>query len=145
MDEYEQKRLQELKAMAPIKPRGIWERGTLSGHDVFFLCGTIGQEFDIWQRRVSLMSASDAYFSQKIGLDAVEAVMDEIESQIKDALLEGERIRPRWSPGYGDHPLSLSIEILNKLNASKRIGVSITETMLLVPSKSVTAICEIIK
>jgi len=42
-------------------------------------------------------------------------------------------------------PLSLSREIVSKLDATRRIGVAVTDSDLLVPSKSVTAICEIVR
>ena len=57
-------------------------------------------------------------------------------------LRTGESIRPRRSPGYGELPLELSREILTKLDATRRLGVSLTESLLLVPTKSVTALCE---
>ena len=139
----EERRRKELAAAAPICPRGVACRGTLDGKDVCFLCGTIGAEFDRWQRRLSLTGAADALFAQQIGLDAVEKVMDELEARMrKEVEQEGRKLSPRWSPGYGGRPLALSREILAKLDATKRIGVSITETDLLVPSKSVTAVCE---
>ena len=137
-------RYAELEREAPIAARSTWMRTRLKGVEVVFLCGTIGAEFDAWQRRLSVTSAADALLSQQIGLDAVEKVMDELEKEVK-VKVEGEglKLRPRRSPGYGDLPLELSREIINCLDATKKIGVSITDSNLLVPSKSVTAICEI--
>ena len=134
----------ELEREAPIAARGTWMRTRLKGVEVVFLCGTIGAEFDAWQRRLSVTSAADALLSQQIGLDAVEKVMDELENEVK-VKVEGEglKLRPRRSPGYGDLPLSLSRTIISELDATRKIGVSITDSNLLVPSKSVTAICEI--
>ena len=133
-----------LEREAPIVPRSVWKRTRLEGADVVFLCGTIGAEFDAWQRRLSVLSAADALLSQQIGLDAVETVMDRLENEVK-VKVEGEglRLKPRRSPGYGDLPLALSRTILAELDAPRKIGVSITDSNLLVPSKSVTAICEI--
>ena len=129
---------------APIRARGVTARGQLDGKDVVFLCGTLGSEFDMWQRRLSATSAADALFSQRIGLRAVEQVMDELEATARTEVeAEGKRLLPRWSPGYGGRPLSLSREIISRLNATKTLGVSVTESDLLVPSKSVTAVCEI--
>ena len=129
---------------APIRARGVTARGQLDGKDVVFLCGTLGSEFDMWQRRLSATSAADALFSQRIGLRAVERVMDELEATARTEVeAEGKRLLPRWSPGYGGRPLSLSREIISRLNATKTLGVSVTESDLLVPSKSVTAVCEI--
>ena len=140
----EQARRRELAAQAPIRPRSVACRGSLDGKDVCFLCGTIGSEFDQWQRRLAVTSAADALFSQQLGLEAVEKVMDELEAALrKEIESEGRRLLPRWSPGYGDRPLSMSREILERLDAPRKIGVSLTESNLLVPSKSVTAVCEI--
>ena len=134
----------ELEREAPIAARSTWMRTRLGGRDVVLLCGTIGAEFDAWQRRLSVLSAADALLSQQIGLDAVEKVMDEMESKSKaEVEVEGRKLLPRRSPGYGDLPLSLSRTIISELDATRKIGVSITDSDLLVPSKSVTAICEI--
>ena len=134
----------ELEREAPIAARSTWMRTRLGNTDVIFLCGTIGAEFDAWQRRLSVTSAADALLSQQIGLDAVEKVMDGLEKKAKAEVEgEGRKLLPRKSPGYGDLPLELSREIINRLDATKKIGVSITDSNLLVPSKSVTAVCEI--
>ena len=134
----------ELEREAPVAVRGTWKRTRLDGADVVFLCGTIGAEFDAWQRRLSVLSAADALLSQRIGLDAVEKVMDDLEKRLRlEVEVEGKRLKPRRSPGYGDLPLELSRRILDELDAPRKLGVSITDSNLLVPSKSVTAICEI--
>ena len=138
-----------LEREAPIVPRSVWKRTRLGDKDVVFLCGTIGAEFDAWQRRLSVLSAADALLSQQIGLAAVEKVMDELEERAREEVEgnreegTGNRLKPRRSPGYGDLPLALSRTILAELDAPRKIGVSITDSNLLVPPKSVTAICEI--
>ena len=129
----------ELEREAPIDAKGVWARFG----DKVYLCGTLGAAFDQWQRRLSALSGADAYFSQQIGLDAIEREMDALEAEARASLSEGETLMPRRSPGYGEMPLSLSREIIDKLEATRRIGVAVTESDLLVPSKSVTAICEI--
>ena len=136
-------RVRELEREAPMRPRGSWKRGTLDGRDVVFLCGTLGAEFDAWQRKLSVTSAADALFSQRIGLAAVERVMDGLEAEARAALAPGESLHPRRSPGYGDMPLELSRDILSELDAAKRLGVTLTDSLLLAPSKSVTAICAV--
>ena len=134
----------ELAREAPVAARGVWRRVQFDGREAVFLCGTIGAAFDTWQRRLSALSAADAFLSQQIGLEAVEKAMDELEKKAKvEVEAEGRKMLPRKSPGYGDLPLSLSRTILNELDATRKIGVSITDSNLLVPSKSVTAICEI--
>ena len=135
----------ELEREAPIAVRGVRKRTRFGDADVVFLCGTIGAEFDAWQRRLSVLSAADALLSQRIGLDAVEKAMDELEARARrEVEVEGRKLLPRRSPGYGDLPLSLSRTILDELDAPRKIGVSITDSGLLVPSKSVTAVCHVV-
>jgi len=137
-------RREELRRTAPVSPRSAWTRAIWNGRDAVFLCGTLGASFDAWQRTLAATSAADALLSQQIGLDAVERVMDEVEAEARAALArEGLRLLPRRSPGYGDLPLDLSREILARLDAGRRLGVFLTETNLLVPSKSVTAVCDV--
>lgn len=125
---------------APLRPRGAW---TPDG-DRFLLCGTVGAEFDAWQRRLAVTSATDALIAQAIGTAAVEKVMDGLEEEIRGMLRHGRTLKPRWSPGYGDVPLEMSREILGKLDAARRLGVSLTDSLTLVPTKSVTAVCELV-
>ena len=131
----------ELSERAPTRARGIWKREG----DRVYLCGTLGAEFDVWQRALAAVSSADAYFSQQIGLESVEREMDRLEAEARGSLAADEALTPRRSPGYGELPLSLSREILRRLDATRRIGVSITDADLLVPSKSVTALCKVVK
>lgn len=133
-------RIMELAAEAPLEPRGIF----LRDNNWFLLCGTIGAAFDRWQRRLATMSAADALITQAIGTAAVEKTMDNLESEIKTTLAGGESLLPRRSPGYGNIALTVNRDIIERLDAAKRIGVSFTDAMTLLPAKSVTAICEVV-
>lgn len=46
----------------------------------------------------------------------------------------------RFSPGYGDLPLETQRELVRVLDTHRKIGVSLTGSCLMMPSKSVTAI-----
>ena len=46
----------------------------------------------------------------------------------------------RFSPGYGDYPLDVQSGIIRLLEADKRIGLTVTESDILIPRKSVTAL-----
>ena len=46
----------------------------------------------------------------------------------------------RYSPGYGDFPLEAQRELLGILDTPRAIGVSLTDTLLMAPSKSVSAV-----
>ena len=75
------------------------------------------------------------------GAAAAEAAADALEAEIRAAVeAQGKYLTGRYSPGYGDLPLELQPEILNLLDTSRRIGLMITGSVLMTPSKSVTAI-----
>ena len=128
-----------LAAEAPLEPRGVFIRD--GGR--FLLCGTVGGNFDRWHRRLSATSAADALIAQAIGTAAVEKTMDGMEEEIRSTLESGEALEPRRSPGYGGMELALNREIVERLDAARRIGVSYTDSMSLSPAKSVTAVCRI--
>ena len=46
----------------------------------------------------------------------------------------------RFSPGYGDLPLDLQPALCAALDAQRRLGLTVTDSLLLNPVKSVTAV-----
>lgn len=76
----------------------------------------------------------------------VEEVCDLVEEEIKAKYInEDEELTFRYSPGYGDLDLSIQKDFINVLNCEKRIGIKVSEHMILFPRKSVTAILGIKK
>ena len=70
----------------------------------------------------------------------LEESLDGLQEQIKKAYAEkGLYLRNRYSPGYGDFPISLQKKVLEWTQAPKRIGLTVTESCMLSPTKSVTA------
>ena len=109
-------------------------------HAIYLVCATIGAEFDALQRRTAAKSPSDAFVLQAIGAAAIEALMDETELEIRRELVAGETLVSRYSPGYGDYPLSEQQRLLTILDAPRRVGVSLTDALVMAPSKSVSAV-----
>ena len=119
--------------------------GTLARHladcrAAYLVCGTLGTGFDAFQRRVSATSGADALIAQAIGAALIEKWMDETENEIRKELAPGESLVSRYSPGYGDFPLAAQRTLLALLDAPRRAGVSLTDSLLMVPSKSVSAV-----
>ena len=50
------------------------------------------------------------------------------------------RLTSRFSPGYGDFPLSQQAELCAVLNVNRLLGITLTPGGLMVPQKSVTAL-----
>ena len=110
----------------------------LTGCDkIVLFCATAGVEFDRMVRRYERVSPSKALWYQSIGAAYVEAVCDAFCEDIRARFGE---TRPRFSPGYGDLPLSLQTEIFRALQCEKHVGVTLNADLFMTPSKSVTAI-----
>lgn len=106
----------------------------------YLVCGTLGATFDAFQRRSSVASGVDALAAQAIGAALIEKLMDSTEDDIRAELSPGETLVRRYSPGYGDFPLSAQRALLGLLDAPRAVGVSLTDNLLMVPSKSVSAV-----
>ena len=108
---------------------------------VYLMAVTLGPGPDMLVRRASVSRMSRAVIYQAAAAAMTEVWCDRINDRIRqEAEKDGLYTRPRFSPGYGDLPLSLQKEISRILNMPKEIGVSLTDTMLMTPSKSVTAL-----
>lgn len=71
----------------------------------------------------------------------IEEYCDEVERQVRAKASESALIAARrFSPGYGDLALDIQPRIIEVLNANRRIGLTCTESFILLPRKSVTAI-----
>ncbi len=70
---------------------------------------------------------------------AVEQVCNEVDRIIRESTQQPYQTW-RFSPGYGDFPLEVQKEFLEVLNAGKRIGLSVLDNCMMVPTKSVTAV-----
>ena len=102
---------------------------------------TAGMDTDRLIRKYTRVQPSKALMLQALGAERVEALCDALEAELAPALKdEGLARRPRFSPGYGDFPLTHQRDIFKMLNCEKTIGVTLNESLLMSPSKSVTAV-----
>ena len=108
------------------------------GEILLFAC-TAGTETDRRIARAKLLSPARGLLMHAIGAQQVEGACDRLcrrlAEQFPDRQLTG-----RYSPGYGDLPLSLQREVMNALDCGRTVGVTLTDSLLMTPSKSVTAI-----
>lgn len=106
-------------------------------HCVILVC-TLGAEFDRWMKQLSARDMSRAVMLDALGSAWVEAACDTAEDAIR-ARFPGMHLTDRFSPGYGDLPLDVQPR-LHALAGAQRIGVTLTDSLLMVPQKSVTAL-----
>ncbi|MBB5183012.1 vitamin B12 dependent-methionine synthase activation domain-containing protein [Catenisphaera adipataccumulans] len=105
---------------------------------VCLFAATIGPEIDRLIRRAEIVSMTDAAIYQAAGAAAIESYVDQVNQTI---IAEADGYcRPRFSCGYGDFDLHHQRDFARLLNLPKTIGVTLTDTLLMQPSKSVTAL-----
>ena len=121
-------------------------RLTERSNECYLLAATLGQEVD---RQISLAQQINMFDGMTLDACAsvrIDAFIDQfIKSDIKPGLHEGEKLTQRFSPGYGDLSMNAIEDIIAILNAQKRIGLSVTRSLMMSPIKSVTAIIGINK
>lgn len=99
---------------------------------VVLFAATVGLAFDYALQRRKNASLADAQLMQGLGAERIEALCDEFCKRYENATR-------RFSPGYGDFPLEAQRELFRILRP-ERIGVSLTNSLMMTPSKSVTAL-----
>lgn len=148
-----------------VQPRYVWrlysidrvERGfvlpqsglTLAGHtaetmlgdsdQAVLLCCTLGAEFETLLRREQARDMARAAILDACGSALVEAGCDAAEQELAQRFPD-RFLTDRFSPGYGDLPLTLQPALCTALDTRRRLGVHVTDSLLLNPTKSVTAI-----
>lgn len=141
-----------------IKEEGVLLEGTtliLKGKDItnhlkssketVIMAVTVGSEIERKIKYYEKTELTKALIMDACATTAVEEVCDRIEEYVidsaKDRFLE---TTFRYSPGYGDLPLSIQRDFINTINAGREIGLTVSPQNLLMPRKSVTAIIGLI-
>lgn len=102
---------------------------------------TIGPGCDRLIQRSELTSIADTAVYQAAGAALIEAYCDRVNEEIREeAEKKGLHARPRFSPGYGDFSLEHQLDFERILHMKKTCGIGLSDTLLMSPSKSVTAI-----
>ena len=112
----------------------------LEGYDrAMFFCLTIGSAFDREVEKQMVKNPTLAVILNACGIQAVEKACDAL--QLKAEEETGMKTGVRFSPGYGDLPLSTQKDFIRILNTERLAGVTINENYLMNPCKTVTAVC----
>lgn len=151
--------------MDAARPMAVWRRyplawgegsvafagiATGSGHlrrhlagcrEAWLFAATLGAETDRLLRRWAVQDVSRAVMVQACAAALLETYCDECCAKLAgEAAGEGLFLLSRFSPGYGDFDISCQRALLEAVEAPKRIGLTATGSMMLSPTKSVTAV-----
>ncbi|MBQ0110949.1 MAG: Vitamin B12 dependent methionine synthase activation subunit [Oscillospiraceae bacterium] len=102
---------------------------------------TVGVEIDRLIKKYSALSPAKSLCFQAVGNERIEALCDLFNKQIKECQDSvGKLTRPRLSAGYGDFALKHQKDIFSVLDCERQIGVTLSQSLLMTPQKSVTAV-----
>lgn len=105
------------------------------------LGATLGAGVDMLLRKYALTDMARVVALQACAAALLEEYLDECQEEIRKEMAEqGLYLRPRFSPGYGDFSIEHQEMILRMLDTAKTIGLTMTDSSMLTPTKSVTAI-----
>lgn len=109
--------------------------------ECILMSATLGLEIEKEIRKLTYTDLTKAIIVDACATAAIEEVCDIVQDNIAKKLLkEGKYITYRYSPGYGDLPIEKNVDINNLLNSQKEIGLTVTNSGIMIPRKSVVAL-----
>lgn len=110
----------------------------LAGYEraIIFAC-TVGIGPDRIIAKYSKTAPAMSLISQAVGTERVEALADAFCNDVARIYSDAS---VRFSPGYSDLSLDFQRDIFRLLSCEKNVGITLSESLIMSPSKSVTAI-----
>ena len=103
---------------------------------VYVFCATIGIEVDRLIQKYAKIEPSKSVVLNSVA----SALIEEFCDYVNNLLSKKAELCPRFSAGYGDFSITHQKSILDVLDANKKLGVSLTESYMMTPTKTVTAV-----
>lgn len=105
------------------------------------MAATLGLEVDKKITYYAKVNMTKSVILDACASTAIESLCDEAQEKIRqEAHGQGYHITSRFSPGYGDFPITLQKEFVAILKAYPKMGLTVNESSIMLPRKSVTAL-----
>lgn len=104
--------------------------------EAYLIAVTLGMKTEQWLHRLSILSPAKHFLADGLASAYAEAAADLANAMLGD----GKRLASRFSPGYADLPLSIQSDLLNATEANKYLHITLSDSLLMIPQKSITAI-----
>lgn len=109
--------------------------------EAYLFGATIGLGIDRVIEKYSTIFPLKALIMHSIGVERIESLGDAFCAFLeKEVSKEGLSIRPRFSAGYGDFRIENQTLFFELLDNVKTIGLTLNSSLIMSPSKSVTAV-----
>ena len=106
-------------------------------HDCIFLVVTLGQSVDQLLRKMQIQDLSKAIIYDACASSMIDRYCEQIHQEIGQNF---EFLTDRFSPGYGDLPLSFQKNLCHLVEAKKYTGVHLSSNDIMIPRKSISGI-----
>ena len=106
---------------------------------VYTLAVTLGLQIDRTIARLAVSSPGKAFAVDALASAYAESAADALSKIFREELSDDATLCPRFSPGYGDVPLTIQTTVLEALEATKHTGITLGTNLLMTPRKSITA------
>lgn len=113
------------------------EKNLAGCEKILVFAATVGIGLDRLITKYSRISPAKGLMMQAIGAERIESLCDAFCEDMEKAL--GLYAGSRFSPGYGDLPLTVQKDIFAALACEKHLGLYLNDSLMMTPSKSVTA------
>lgn len=138
MPGYVYRRFKTSECPLPLEGQDI--KGHLAGCEyVILTAATLGQEVDRLIHRAEVTDMARAFVLDGLASAASEQVCRTADLALHERF-PGLYMTWRYSPGYGDFPLSVQRMLLSLLDAERRIGLCVSDSGILTPRKSITGV-----
>ena len=109
------------------------------------LAVTLGSQAEQMIRAAEAVDMSEALMLDIAASVLVDQYVDEAEMILRrNCDIKGSVLTKRFSPGYGDFPIEIQSDFLQLLQAEKMIGLTVSQSNILLPRKSVTAVIGVV-
>jgi len=105
------------------------------------MAATLGVAIDNRLRIQQIRDMTTSIILDSCASSAIESVCNQINDELEHKYAEeGLFLTDRFSPGYGDMPIEVQRDFVRLMDTSRKIGLNVSSSGLMIPRKSVTAI-----
>lgn len=106
---------------------------------VILMAATLSDKVDKLISLLNIKDMTSALITDAMASAMIEELCTKAEEEIRKEL-NIKYTTWRFSPGYGDLPIDIQKDFIKTINADRQIGLTLTDSNILIPRKSVTAI-----
>lgn len=105
------------------------------------LAVTLGQGVDELIRKTQIINLNRSVILDFCASSMIESVCNQLDDKLRSEYkTQNKFFTDRFSPGYGDLPLSTQLPLCDVLKTEKTTGIAVSSAGIMIPRKSITAV-----